>query len=54
MKTFTRPFAYEALARAHKAAGHRDAVRRYRALAESVEVADLDDRELLERDLATL
>jgi hypothetical protein len=47
-------FAYEALARGHKVAGHTDAVARYRALAEGVEIADLEDRELLQRDLATL
>jgi hypothetical protein len=47
-------FAYEALARGHKVAGHTDAVARYRALAEEVDIADLEDRELLARDLATL
>ena len=47
-------FAYEALARAHKTAGDDAEVERYRALAESVEIADAEDREVLERDLATL
>jgi len=47
-------FAYEALARAHKTAGDDAEVERYRALAEAVEIADAEDREVLERDLATL
>jgi hypothetical protein len=47
-------FAYEALARAHRVAGDGEAVERYRELAAGVEIADLEDRELLERDLETL
>ena len=47
-------FAYEALARAHKTAGNGAEAERYRALAAAVEIADAEDRELLERDLATL
>jgi hypothetical protein len=47
-------FAYEALARAHRAAGDADAVAHYRALAERVEIAENEDRDLLTQDLATL
>jgi hypothetical protein len=47
-------FAYEALARAHRTAGNAAEVERYCALAEGVEIADAEDRELLEQDLATL
>jgi hypothetical protein len=47
-------FAYEALARAHRVAGEADAVARYRALAEQVEIADAEDREQVLEDLATL
>ena len=47
-------FAYEALARAKRVAGDDAEVERYRGLAENVEIADVEDRELLERDLATL
>jgi hypothetical protein len=47
-------FAYESLARAHRVAGDADAVARYRALAEGVDIAEEEDRELLVQDLATL
>ena len=47
-------FAYEALARAHRLAGDAEAVARYRALAEQVEIADAEDREQVLEDLATL
>jgi len=47
-------FAYEALARAHRVAGDAAAVARYRSLAEGVEIADAEDRDLLVQDLATL
>ena len=50
------PFAYEALARAHLAAGNAEEARsladRARELGKAV--ADPEDRELLEADLATL
>jgi hypothetical protein len=45
-------FAYEALARAAKAAGEDPAP--YVAKAAAVPIADAEDREALERDLATL
>jgi hypothetical protein len=47
-------FAYEALARAYRVAGDAEAVARYRALAEQVEIADAEDREQVLKDLATL
>jgi hypothetical protein len=50
------PYAYEALARAHLVAGDQDEASRFathaRELAE--QVADAEDREHLEQDLATL
>lgn len=50
------PFAHEALARAHAIAGRWDEAERHELLAhESSEaIADAEDRELLEADLATL
>jgi hypothetical protein len=50
------PFAYEALARAHAAAGNRAESRRFAAHAQELgeRIADDEDRRLLERDLATL
>jgi len=47
-------FAYEALARANLLAGEHDAVASYLKLARSVEIAEDEDREHLEADLATL
>ena len=47
-------FAYEALARATKIAGDPDGVRSFVELARAVEIADGEDREQLEKDLATL
>jgi hypothetical protein len=47
-------FAYEALARAARLAGDREAVGQYVELAQAVEIADADDREHLEKDLKTL
>jgi len=47
-------FAYEALARASRVAGDDEAVRGYLELARSVEIAEDEDRELLETDLATI
>lgn len=50
------PFAHEALARAHAVAGDWDAAERHEAEARTLAalVEDAEDRELLERDLATL
>lgn len=47
-------FAYEALARATKIAGDPEGVRSYVELARAVEIADGEDRQQLEQDLATL
>jgi hypothetical protein len=49
-------FAYEALARAHRVAGNVDEQRRNLELARdaATRVADPEDRELLEKDLAEL
>ena len=47
-------FAYEALARASRVAGDAEAARRFVELARAVEIADAEDRELLEQDLATV
>jgi hypothetical protein len=47
-------FAYEALARASRAAGDSDAVQQYVELARAVEIREADDRKQLEGDLATL
>ena len=46
-------FAYEALARASKTAGHGSAAASYAAKSRAVPVEDVGDREQLERDLAT-
>ena len=53
---FDLAYAYEALARAHALVGDRDEVTRLIGLAEqaSVDIADLDDREHLLRDLTTI
>lgn len=55
-KPFYLSYAYEALARAEKLAGHTDLVAKYRAeatrLSEAVE--DIDERELLINDLKTI
>ncbi len=50
------PFAYEALARAHAAAGHGEEAARFRHLAEQAgaSIADADDREHLAEALADL
>ena len=50
------PFAYEALARAHGAAGHGEEAARFRGLAEQAgaTIADPDDREHLREALADL
>jgi hypothetical protein len=47
-------FAHEALARAHRVAGDDAAAERHKDLAAEVPIADVEDRELLERDLATV
>ncbi len=50
------PYAYEALARAHEVAGNKAESRRFAARARELaeQVADAEDREHLEADLATL
>jgi hypothetical protein len=47
-------FAHEALARANAAAGDTAAAAHHVEIARGVEIADTEDRELLERDLATI
>jgi hypothetical protein len=47
-------FAYEALARAHRVAGDDAEAERFRGLARTVPIAEADDRELLEADLASI
>ena len=47
-------FAYEALARASRLAGDDEAAERYVEQARAVEIAETDDRELVEADLATI
>ena len=47
-------FAYEALARASRLAGDDEAAERYVERARAVEIAETDDRELVEADLATI
>jgi hypothetical protein len=56
MEPFDLPAAYEALARAHAAAGDRDQAQRFIELgrAEAARIDDEDDRELIEADLASL
>jgi hypothetical protein len=51
-----RPFAYEALARAHGVAGQTDEAANAEAKARELgaQIEDPEDRELLEKDLATL
>jgi hypothetical protein len=50
------PFAYEALARAHSVAGNAEDARRYLELARAgaEAIADAEDRDHLEADLATI
>ncbi len=47
-------FAYEALARASRLAGDDDTAERYVEQARAVEIAETEDRELVEADLATI
>jgi hypothetical protein len=53
---FDLAYAYEALARAAQVAGRRDDCRRWRVLAAEAagQIAEADDREQLDRDLATI
>jgi hypothetical protein len=51
---FDLAFAYEALARASAVAGRPKDVARYRALAAKVAIAEKEDREFFEKDLATV
>jgi DNA-binding transcriptional MerR regulator len=56
MEEFDLPAAYEALARAHSVAGDVGEARRYVDLGRTVtaEIADEDDRRLMEADFATI
>jgi len=56
MEEFDLPAAYEALARAHSVAGDVEEARRYVDLGRNVtaEIADEDDRRLMEADFATI
>lgn len=56
MEPFDLPAAYEALARAHAAAGNRAEMERFVELgrAEAAGIEDDDDRRLIEADLATV
>jgi hypothetical protein len=47
-------YAHEAMARAYAVLGDADAVARHLAAAREVEIAEDDDRELVEKDLATI
>jgi len=47
-------YAYEAIARSYKTAGAAPEAEAYKRLASDVTVAEEDDREQLEKDLATL
>lgn len=47
-------YAYEALARAHRVAGDDREAERLRELARAVPIAEADDRELVESDLASI
>jgi len=56
MEEFDLPAAYEALARAHAVAGNGDESRRSAGLGREAagEIADEDDRAIIEADLATI
>jgi DNA-binding transcriptional MerR regulator len=56
MEDWDRPFAYEALARAHLAAGHREEAAHWARLGReaTAKVADEDDRKVAEADFATI
>ena len=56
MEEFDLPAAYEALARAHWAAGELDESRRYAELGReaAAKIADEDDRKHMEADFATI
>jgi hypothetical protein len=56
MEDFDLPAAYEGLARAHAAAGHREEAQRFLELgrAETAKLADAEDREHLESQLAEI
>ena len=47
-------YAYEAIARGYKTAGELPEAEAYKRLASEVAIAEADDREQLEQDLATL
>ena len=56
LEDFDLPYAYEALARAHRAAGDEGEGQRWRERAREAgeRIAEDDDRQLFERDLADL
>jgi hypothetical protein len=56
MEDFDLPGAYEALARAHAVAGHREEASRFLELgrAETAKIADAEDREHLESQFAEI
>ena len=56
LEDFDLPYAYEALARAHRAAGDEGEAQRWRERAREAgeRIAEDDDRDLFERDLADL
>ena len=56
LEPFDLPYAYEALARAHAAAGNRTETERFLGLARQIgeRIEDADDRELLLVDLGTI
>ena len=56
MEPFDLPFAYEALARAHRVAGDAEVSARYERQARDAadRIADAEDKELVLSDLATL
>jgi hypothetical protein len=56
VEEFDLPFAYEALARAHRVAGNGDEAARYeqRARRAAEPMTDAEDKEIVLNDLATL
>ena len=56
VEDWDRPYAHEALARAYEVAGDTEAAARHLALASELggQIADPEDKELLDKDLATI
>jgi hypothetical protein len=56
VEDWDRPYAHEALARAYEVAGGTEAAARHLALARELgaQIADPEDKELLDKDLATI